>query len=384
MSLYSKIFTKEVLEKAFAEHGSLKAVGRHYGVDATTIKRYMQSYGLKTPEPVRYNCDHQFFSRDTEESFYVAGFIAADGCVKNNYTILDIGLAKKDEAQLQMIKDLLKAENPLHYKISKNSRANPNWKDTEAVEMRITSKQMCQDLLRFGITERKTHTLKFPEWILNHPLKHHFIRGYFDGDGSFYTYLKNDGSRTVEQVFFSVRGTKDFLSGIVQIFDEECNLPAKSKSKVPRLSSGINTLDYGGNRILQNIVEFIYKDATIYMDRKYQIGIKAKSLGDPRDFEEICNKEAIQSLYDKFQSLEKVAKELGVNLTTVHNYAHKHGIQINESTGSKNARFQSELTEEVLLKALKDAGSVKGAARELKIGATTMKRFRDNYGIPVT
>lgn len=29
-----------------------------------------------------YSCDHDFFSRDTEESFYIAGSFAADGCVK--------------------------------------------------------------------------------------------------------------------------------------------------------------------------------------------------------------------------------------------------------------------------------------------------------------
>ena len=152
MSLYSKLFTKEVLEEAFKTHGSLKAMGRFFQVDSGTIKRYMQSYGLEIPEKIRYACDDGFFSRDTEAAFYVAGFIAADGCVKNNSSVLDIGLAKKDEKQLKMLRDLLNATNPLYYGVSKNSRANPNWNDTERVQLRISSKQLCKDLLRFGIT----------------------------------------------------------------------------------------------------------------------------------------------------------------------------------------------------------------------------------------
>lgn len=381
MSLYSKLFTKEVLEEAFKTHGSLKAMGRHFDVAPDTIKTYMQSHGLEVPEQVRYTCDEEFFSRDTEAAFYIAGFIAADGCVKKDSSVLYIGLAKKDEKQLKIIKALLNANNPLYYYIIKNSRPNPNWNDTECVQLRISSKQLCKDLLRFGVTERKTHTLQFPDWMKSHPLKHHFIRGYFDGDGSFYTSLKKDGSRTVEQVCFSMRGTDHFLSSVAEIFRNEVALPEKSKKKAPRINSGIHTLEYGGNRLIEKIFNFMYADATIYMDRKYQIGIKAKDLGDTRDMAQICNKEELERLYQKHMSLQKVADELSIDLTTVHNWVHKHGIAIKESTGSKAKRFQTLLTSDSILEAYKAAGSIKGAAKRLGIGASTLKRYADKNGL---
>jgi hypothetical protein len=381
MSLYSKLFTKEVLEEAFETHGSLKAMGRHFQVDSGTIKRYMQSHGLEVPEQVRYTCDEGFFSRDTEAAFYIAGFIAADGCIKKDSSVLDITLAKKDEKHLGLIKDILNATNPLYYGINKNSRANPNWNDTERVGLVITSKQLCKDLLRFGVTERKTHTLQFPDWIKNHPLKHHFIRGYFDGDGCFSISLKNDGSRTVEQVHLCLRGTNNFLSTISEILKSEIPYLTNKNSKKITLNSGIHTLQYGGNRLIEKIFNFMYADATIYMDRKYQIGIKAKDLGDTRDMAQICNKEDLERLYQKHMSLQKVADELSIDLTTVHNWAHKHGIAIKESTGSKAKRFQNLLTSDSILEAYKAAGSIKGAAKKLGVGATTLKRYADKNGL---
>lgn len=64
----------------------------------------MGKFGIEYKKQVRYDCDHDFFSRDNEQSFYIAGFVAADGCVKthscgNSYQV-QIGLSKKDKSFL--------------------------------------------------------------------------------------------------------------------------------------------------------------------------------------------------------------------------------------------------------------------------------------------
>lgn len=48
--------------------------------------------------------------------------------------------------------------------------------------MRIGSKKVFHDLLKLGLTPRKSLTIKFPNDIPNKYFGH-FIRGYFDGDG---------------------------------------------------------------------------------------------------------------------------------------------------------------------------------------------------------
>ena len=50
----------------------------------------------------------------------------------------------------------------------------------------ITSKKLAEDLTKYGCHANKTYDLTFPnkEIFVNKDLIRHFIRGYFDGDGS--------------------------------------------------------------------------------------------------------------------------------------------------------------------------------------------------------
>ena len=100
---------------------------------------------------------------------------------------------------------------PIRDFLVKNSKRNPKWNDTWKSEIIITSKQMCADYSNASISfPVRVLFIHSPEWMKTHPLKHHFIRGYNDGDGSFYIPKLKDG-RTAEQVYFSMRGTPEFL-----------------------------------------------------------------------------------------------------------------------------------------------------------------------------
>lgn len=275
-----KILTKDILQQTYAELGSLKAVARKFYLDPGSIKKYMIRCGLDFKSQVRHNCDHGFFSRDNEETFYVAGFIAADGCVKdrkgssgNRRYEMGIGLSKEDKSFLEQLRQVMKAETPIRDFLVKNSKRNPEWNDTWKSEIIITSEQMCDNLKRFNIVPRKSLIYTFPEWMKIHPLKHHFIRGYNDGDGSFYTSLPP--GKMTEQVYFSMRGTPTFLKVVRDILEAECGL--EERHKCIRISSGHGVLEYGGNGVISKIFDYLYKNATIYLPRKRDIALKAKS-----------------------------------------------------------------------------------------------------------
>lgn len=270
----SLVVSKTILEEAYNRLGSLKAVAKELKIDPESVSRYMEKFDLDYDRQVHYNCDHDFFSRDDEESFYVAGFIAADGCVKDRKSSagniryeVAIALSKTDKSHLEKIKNLLGADNPIHDCLVKNSKYNSDWNDTWKSEICITSKQMVDDLKRFNIVPRKSLIYTFPELMKTHPLKHHFLRGYHDGDGSIYTTL-GKGKKT-PQVYFSLRGTPEFLTDVRYILEQECNLDVREKPI--RISSGHGCLEYGGNGIVGKITDYLYRDATIYLDRKRKI-----------------------------------------------------------------------------------------------------------------
>jgi hypothetical protein len=246
------ILTKEVLEQSYAELGSLKAVARKFNIDSGSVKKYMIRCGLEFKPQVRHDCDHDFFSRENEETFYVAGFMAADGCVKKRSSTsgnfryeVQISLSQKDRVFLQTIKDLLKAETPIHDFLIKNSQRNPEWNDSWCSQFTITSEKMVKDLEKFNVVPAKSLIYRFPLWLVNHPLAHHFMRGYNDGDGSFFIGPLKNG-RTVEQVHFALRGTVEFLTIFRSILEEKCQLDIREKSV--RENTGIGVLEYGANK----------------------------------------------------------------------------------------------------------------------------------------
>lgn len=225
---------------------------------------------------MKYLCDENFFSRNTPESFYWAGFIAADGCVKlknAKYKQLSVCLCADDVKHLEKFKESIKFEGNIGtYYYNGCSRSN----------IEISSDKIFDDLSRFNVVPRKSLVLEFPEWLLRHNLIHHFMRGYNDGDGSFFIQqLKND--RKIKQIMFSLRGTKQFLSTFRDILEEKCGL--EHNDKKPRADSGIYTLEYGGNRKALKIRDFLYKDSTneTRLDRKYDLAF-SEQFNLPVDF----------------------------------------------------------------------------------------------------
>lgn len=268
-----QFLTKEQLQQDYGVLQSFRKIGEKYGISRETVRYYVHKYKLDYNHLVIYDCDHAFFSRENEASFYVAGFIAADGCVKlhsqsTNSFQLQIGLAAKDRSLLAMIKGLLKTEAPIfEYTVIPSAAAllkNPNLKPTKKVEVTITSKQIFHDLAKFSIVPRKTLIYTFPTWLINHPLVNHFMRGYADGDGSFYLSLKKDCN--VPQVYFDLKGTENFLRTYRSILSRytDCNGYIRSVGN-------IYDLEYGGNGVLADISRFLYRDATLYLPRKYDI-----------------------------------------------------------------------------------------------------------------
>lgn len=74
----------------------------------------------------------------------------------------------------------------------------------QAYRISIYSKELSDDLTKLGCFQNKSLELKFPtNKQVPDKLIHHFMRGYFDGDGSI---CFGQG-----QLRFSIIGTEDFL-----------------------------------------------------------------------------------------------------------------------------------------------------------------------------
>lgn len=373
--MYEKLFTKELLEAEYKEIGSIVGIARKYGSSRDTVRTYMNLHSVEHYIPPTYTCDDDFFSRDNEKSFYIAGFLAADGYIYEKRNVVSIGLSSKDLSLLEKIKKELSADNKIHRYVIKNSRANKNWNDTEKVEIRITSKKMVDDLKRFNVVNAKTHTYKMPDWLLEHELLNHFLRGYNDGDGCFSLSLGK--GKVTPQYYNSIRGTKKFLSQMESIFRREVG----SNYKEPRPNCGIYTLEYGGNGIFRKIFEYLYKDATLMLDRKYNKGLEVYEYELAFKVEDVLTKESLEESYKRTSSMTETAEEFGISTMSIHKYLHKYGIEVAEHTGYKAERFKTLLSKENLQKSLNKTMSIRKSAEELGVGKTTIRRYMKRHGI---
>jgi hypothetical protein len=128
----------------------------------------------------------------------------------------------------------------------------------KAVRLQITSTKILEGLIAIlGVTNQKSlmlATCNIPEDLIGH-----FIRGYYDGDGTIRTTWKNGSIR--------ILGTQAFLSWIADAITRHTGIEARYIRK--REFENVYELSYHTSNMLK-VLEWLYKDATIKLARKYQ------------------------------------------------------------------------------------------------------------------
>jgi hypothetical protein len=247
----------EEIYKSYKELGSLKNTAKKYGCSLSGIHKYLSSKNYKLNKKgaeAKYTFDNDFFKYNSEKSLYWAGFLAADGSLikKENSYLLQLDLANKD------LNHLIKFKNDINFNGTIYNITRGKTK-SNCIKIYLQNNTI-KDLKKFNIYENKTLNYIFPEWLKNHKLSHHFMRGYFDGDGCIHITKK-------KQLSFSIIGTYKFLKMYKLILEKELFINYNKISK----HKSIYQLSYGGNKQVPKIMNYLYKDANIYLARKYDI-----------------------------------------------------------------------------------------------------------------
>lgn len=268
----TKHLTKDLLTNDYIELKSFRKIAQKHNVHHNTISNLFTKYNIDYKQKIIYSKNENIFSEETEEAFYLAGFIAADGNLYKNY--LNIWLSLEDEDHLNKIKNILKTDMPTKIRKDHHSQIGKQNIISSTKGFCLHSIKIYDDLINnFNLKENKSLTLEFPKHLINHPLINHFIRGYFDGDGSFSIRnpnIKNKQSKI--NICFELLGTLNFITNVNDILHNNINLP----ENIISLNKNISRVRYSGNRLSALIGDWLYQNATIYLDRKYQRYLIAK------------------------------------------------------------------------------------------------------------
>ena len=246
--------SKEWLQQQIAIGRSRRDMGKELGVEVGTLTRWAKRLGLRITTPPtrtrRYNVNHHYFDIiNTETKAYALGLISTDGCIDKYGWQLKISINKQDADVLDIIQQDMQSECPIGK--TKDGRRS----------LAIYSIDITKGLNKYGIVNNKTFTCPFIE-LPTKILTLHYIRGAIDGDGSIGT-----KKRSVRFVTASESFMFGFYNWYLRTYGKRCYVGIEPGINIPKYRFVFGSRD-------KQFIEDLYKNAHIYMKRKYSNYLK--------------------------------------------------------------------------------------------------------------
>lgn len=246
----------EIVSKYKTGNYTCNQLGKEYKRPGETIVYWLKKYNIPIIDRSRkYNFNENYFDDiDSEEKAYFLGFLFADG--NNSENRIVIGLQEQDVYILNKLAKCMNYTGNLQF--VRKSKSDNNLKNM--YYLRMCSVNLCKKMSELGCTPKKSLTLKFPNYISS-KLLHHFIRGYFDGDGTV-NFLHKQTHLNVGFV-----GTKQFVTKIVSYFNKN-NIKFPKPYNTSKTNKNTYATTFNSRRKSIDFYNLIYKDATIFLTRK--------------------------------------------------------------------------------------------------------------------
>lgn len=201
--------TSEKIAELYRQRMTLQQIGAAFGITSNSVLYHLKKLdvprrtGADMYSEVRrtYAINENFFSRWSPEMAWVLGLLCTDGNLSSHgrrvtFTSIDIDVLEK-------VKAVMGFEGPI-------SRVN---KQSQAHRIMICRARIYDDLLALGLTPAKSLTLKWPK--IPPQFMRHFLRGVYEGDGSYCLAGRERSSLKISLVSGSdifIRGVQEELS----------------------------------------------------------------------------------------------------------------------------------------------------------------------------
>lgn len=240
-------------------------LGVMYCMSDESIRRWLNIWGVPMRHTQYTFNEHYFDTIDDQNKAYFLGLLYSDGYHNVKQNVLSITLQEEDKHILEQLNALLENNRPL--KFINNHAKNPNWKN--CYQMAFISPHTSMVLEKYGVVGAKSLILEFPKW-LNEELYPHFIRGFFDGDGHI--------SKAQYKYNMSIISTESFCCAVQDILTN--TLGIKSTMYISNgADKPTRTLMVTKKDMCKIFFDYIYKDANLYLLRKYNV-YKSKYCND--------------------------------------------------------------------------------------------------------
>ena len=265
---------KEQIINNYIDGTSIRALSIQYNYGYDRVRRLIKKANIEIRgndfnSKKFKNNSHVFDVIDTEEKAYWLGFLYADGYVmeRENFR-LQLSLSANDIEHLKLFQSFMQTDNPI--------RIYDGNHNNQYCRIIIIDNYLCKQLIEKGCFQNKTGKITYPRF-LNESLHKHFIRGYVDGNGCI-TFHKVKANPNRLAFALKIDSTREML------FEFNKLLPVKNKKEIPKLykrrDNNVNdySLEYGGNKQVLQLLDYLYGNSTIYLQRKYERYLLLKNM----------------------------------------------------------------------------------------------------------
>ena len=239
----------KISEKFKISHKLVGKVLDEYGID----RKYN---GLR-----KHSLNEGYFDIiDTPNKAYILGLLYADGYNGIDKSTVRLQLVEDDVDILNRINKEIGSSKPLKYLDCSNRIYGNGYISKNMYVLEFYGTHICKSLDNNGMHQNKSLILTYPEF-LREDLYSHFIRGYFDGDGSVYQ------NPITGSVTITITSTEQFCNTCLDILRR--NLSIGGGIYDASNHNGITkVLSICGDQC-KTVLEWLYQDAEMYIQRKY-------------------------------------------------------------------------------------------------------------------
>lgn len=245
---------KDFLEQQLKLGLSCRQIGEMVGLSRATVLYWTKKYGIsqynRFNKP-KYVDEHMFNKIDTKEKAYIVGFLAADGCIKENELMVSIALRDKE------ILDFIAAYTGAKVQVS--NRTNREKRQFPKAIMHIKNKNITRDLAKHGCKKEERF---LP--IVSRELKPYLLLGFFDGDGCVTYGVRKDRKTSWCKVCFT--SSYKLLCSVQNILLEECDIASRI---YPKSNENCFVLEIRAKANLLKLFSYLYQDNFVVLKRKY-------------------------------------------------------------------------------------------------------------------
>ena len=240
---------------------SFEDICTEFNISKRALPRILKENNINSKLKNRYTLNETYFEKiDTEENAYWLGYLYADGYIGND-KINNIVLTSVDIEHMSLFAKAI----DLSMKPRLNENAGGFIGSKPQAVVNFSNKKMCEDLRSYGLFTKKSLEIEtLPD--INSSLLNHFIRGYFDGDGSIFHVTKRQEKNGKEYKYIypcaCFIGTEKFLNEISKSINLNHRL-RHSKTKEMKYIE-YNTLDS-----IFSLYDYLYNNSNIYLERKH-------------------------------------------------------------------------------------------------------------------